>query len=305
MRNANPSRSSQHACPRPAYGSPVSTPTIGLFLYSAAVATDPETAASTAVLAEQLGYDSLWAGEHVVVPRPRVPPSPMEPDAPILDPVVLLAHLAARTRRIRLGTGVVVLPQRQPLVLAKQLASLDVLSGGRLDVGIGAGYLEPELSALGVPMAERGRRTDDHIAAMRALWSQEKATYHGEFTRFDECISRPRPVNGTIPVHVGGHTDLAARRAGRLGDGFFPGKGKPQELARTFDLVRSTAREHGRDPDAIELTAGGATIGGGALQAVRELADVGVDRVMVPACAFWRDTADALKRYGDEVIARA
>jgi probable F420-dependent oxidoreductase len=147
------------------------------------------------------------------------------------------------------------------VVLAKELATLDHLSGGRMELGIGVGWLEEEFDAIGVPFAERGRRTDDHIAAMRALWSQEKATYHGEFTRFDECISRPRPVNGTIPVHVGGHTDLAARRAGRLGDGFFPGKGKPQELARTFDLVRETAREHGRDPGAIELTAGGATVG--------------------------------------------
>src|SRR5690349_6892498 len=133
------------------YGGAV-TPTIGLFLHNATIATDPAVAADVAVRAEELGYDSLWAGEHVVVPRPRVAPSPLEPDEPMLDPVVLLAHLAARTRRVRLGTGVIVLPQRNPLVLAKQLASLDVLSGGRLDVGIGAGYLEPELSALGVPM---------------------------------------------------------------------------------------------------------------------------------------------------------
>src|SRR5918996_4487339 len=123
----------------------VSPPTIGIFAINSHACAEPENAARIAALAERLGYDSLWAGEHVVVPSPRVAPSPMEPDEPILDPLVLLAHLAAHTSRVRLGTGVIVLPQRNPLVLAKQLASLDVVSGGRLVVGIGAGYLEPEL----------------------------------------------------------------------------------------------------------------------------------------------------------------
>ena len=270
-------------------------------------------AAEMAVAAEAAGFESLWTVEHVVVPSGYDSAYPYDPsgkmpggeDVDIPDPLIWLSWVASATSTIRLATGILIVPQRNPVVLAKELATLDHLSGGRMELGIGVGWLEEEFDAIGVPFAERGRRTDDHIAAMRALWSQEKATYHGEFTRFDECISRPRPVNGTIPVHVGGHTDLAARRAGRLGDGFFPGKGKPQELARTFDLVRETAREHGRDPGAIELTAGGATVGDGALQAVRELADVGVDRVVVPAFAFWKGTADALRRYGDEVIAQA
>ena len=274
---------------------------------------DGAAAAAMAVAAEEAGFESLWTVEHVVVPSGYESAYPYDPsgkmpggeDVDIPDPLIWLAWVASATSTIRLATGILIVPQRNPVVLAKELATLDHLSGGRVELGIGVGWLEEEFDAIGVPFSERGRRTDDNIAAMRALWSQEKATFHGEFTSFDECISRPRPVSGAIPVHVGGHTDIAARRAGRLGNGFFPGRGKPQERARTFDLVRSTAREHGRDPDAIELTAGGATIGGGALQAVRELADVGVDRVVVPAFAFWRDTADALKRYGDEVIARA
>src|SRR3546814_401650 len=174
-----------------------------------------------------------------------------------------------------------------------------------MELGVGVGWLEEEFDAIGVPFDERGRRTDDHVAAMRALWREPKATYHGEFTSFDECISMPQPVDKAIPVHVGGHTDIAARRAGRLGDGFFPGKGKPQDLARSMELVRATAKEHGRDPDAIELTAGGRVMGDRALDGVKELADVGVDRVVLPAFAFCGDTADALARYGDEVIARA
>ena len=272
-----------------------------------------DAAAEMAVAAEEAGFESLWTVEHVVVPSGYESAYPYDPsgkmpggeDVDIPDPLIWLAWVASATSTIRLATGILIVPQRNPVVLAKELATLDHLSGGRMELGIGVGWLEEEFDAIGVPFSERGSRTDDNIVAMRALWSQEKATFHGEFTSFDECISRPRPVNGAIPVHVGGHTDIAARRAGRLGDGFFPGRGKPQDLVRSFDLVRQTAREHDRDPDAIELTAGGATIGGGALQAVRELADVGVDRVAVPAFAFWRDTADALKRYGDEVIAQA
>ncbi len=272
-----------------------------------------DAAAEMAVAAEEAGFESLWTVEHVVVPSGYESAYPYDPsgkmpggeDVDIPDPLIWLAWVASATSTIRLATGILIVPQRNPVVLAKELATLDHLSGGRMELGIGVGWLEEEFDAIGVPFSERGSRTDDNIAAMRALWSQEKATFHGEFTSFDECISRPRPVNGAIPVHVGGHTDIAARRAGRLGDGFFPGRGKPQDLVRSFDLVRQTAREHDRDPDAIELTAGGATIGDGALQAVRELADVGVDRVAVPAFAFWRDTADALKRYGDEVIAQA
>ena len=272
-----------------------------------------DAAAEMAVAAEEAGFESLWTVEHVVVPSGYDSPYPYDPsgkmpggeDFDIPDPLIWLSWVASATSTIRLATGILIVPQRNPVVLAKELATLDHLSGGRMELGIGVGWLEEEFDAIGVPFAERGKRTDDNIAAMRALWSEEKATYHGEFTCFDDCISRPRPVNGSIPVHVGGHTDIAARRAGRLGDGFFPGKGTPQELARSFDLVRETAREHGRDPEAIEFTAGGATIGSGALQAAKELADVGVDRVMVPAFAFWGDTADALTRYGDEVIANA
>jgi alkanesulfonate monooxygenase SsuD/methylene tetrahydromethanopterin reductase-like flavin-dependent oxidoreductase (luciferase family) len=163
----------------------VSPPTIGLFAVNSHACADPEAAARVAGLAERLGYDSLWAGEHVVVPSPRVDPSPMEPDEPILDPLVALAHLAARTERIRLGTGVILLPQRNPVVLAKQVASLDVLSGGRLILGIGVAYLEPEMRAVGVPMEGRGARADDYLAAMRALWEQEAPAYEGRHVRFE------------------------------------------------------------------------------------------------------------------------
>src|SRR5215211_2725666 len=150
----------------------------------------PDAAARLARLAEEAGFDSLWAGEHVVLPDPRVPPSPMNPEDPMLDPVVTLTFLAAQTRTIRLATGIIILPQRNPLVLAKELASLDVLSGGRLIVGVGVGYLEPEFRALGIPFADRGRRTLDYLGAMRAIWDMEQPAYDGRLFAFDGVQAR-------------------------------------------------------------------------------------------------------------------
>jgi probable F420-dependent oxidoreductase len=199
----------------------VSKVTIGLFAVNSHALCEPQAAARIARLAEELGYDSLWAGEHVVVPSPRVEPSPMEPDEPILDPLVALAHLAGHTERILLGTGLIVLPQRNPLVLAKQAASLDVLSGGRLILGIGVGYLEPELTAIGVPMRARGARADEYLAAMRSLWDDDAPAHHGEYVDFESVDAHPRPVQRPLPIVVGGHTEAAFRRAARYADGWY------------------------------------------------------------------------------------
>ena len=157
-----------------------------------------------------------------------------------------------------------------------------------------------------MPFRGRGARTDEYVAAMRELWSEGPATFHGDTVDFEDCILLPKPVAGSIPVHVGGHTEASARRAGRLGDGYFPGKGSHEELARLFDVVRSTAEEHGRDPSSVQLTTGGrGAVGSRAAEEVAALADMGVSRVIVPAFLFWNDTADALARYGDEVISPA
>ncbi|MBA3264568.1 MAG: LLM class F420-dependent oxidoreductase, partial [Thermoleophilaceae bacterium] len=196
-------------------------PTIGLFAINSHACAEPKPAAQLAALAEQLGYDSLWAGEHVVVPSPRVEPSPMDPDEPILDPLVALAHLAGHTDRILLGTGVIILPQRNPLVLAKQLASLDVLSRGRLICGIGVGYLEPEMTAIGVPMAGRGARADEYLAAMRSMWEDGAPTHHGQYVDFEAVDAHPRPVQRPLPVVVGGHSARAHLRAARDADGWY------------------------------------------------------------------------------------
>src|SRR2546421_5289302 len=140
-------------------------PTLGLFGTNMGACACAEGASQIGALAEQLGFDSLWMGEHVVAPRPHAAPSPIAPDYPILDPLVALAMIAGQTRQVLLATGIVILPQRNPVVLAKQLASLDVLSEGRLIFGMGVGYLEPEMRAVGVPMEGRGARATEYLGA--------------------------------------------------------------------------------------------------------------------------------------------
>jgi probable F420-dependent oxidoreductase len=227
-------------------GAGLLSPTVGLFAVNSHACAEPEGAARVARLAEQLGYDSLWAGEHVVVPSPRVPPSPMEPDEPILDPLVALAHLAAHTERVRLGTGVIILPQRNPVVLAKQVASLDVLSGGRLILGIGVAYLEPEMTAIGVPMEGRGARADEYLAAMRSLWEDEAPAYHGKHVDFEGVDSHPRPLQRPLPVVVGGHTERAFLRAARHADGWYGFLIGLRAMAEHREGLRAAAERAGR-----------------------------------------------------------
>jgi probable F420-dependent oxidoreductase len=273
----------------------------------------PAAAAAMAAAAEAAGFESLWTVEHVVVPQGYESTYPYDPsgkmpggeDMAIPDPLVWLAYVAAATSTIRLATGILIVPQRNPVVLAKELVTLDMMSGGRLELGIGVGWLEEEFHAIGVPFAGRGARTDEYVAAMRALWADQPASFHGDHVDFDDCILLPAPERGTIPIHVGGHTEVSARRAGRLGDGFFPGRGSHEELAHLFDVVRRTAREHDRDPDTIQLTSGGqGAIGSRAGDEVERLAALGVERVILPGFLFWNDTEDALARYGDEVISQ-
>jgi probable F420-dependent oxidoreductase len=275
---------------------------------------DPGGAIAFARAAEDAGFESIWTVEHVVVPAgyesaypySRSGRMPGPEDSPIPDPLVWLAFLASATSTLNLATGVLILPQRNPVVLAKELATLDQLSNGRMLLGVGAGWLEEEFDAIGVPFDDRGRRTDDHMGALRALWSQEQASFQSASISFRDCILRPRPARGTIPIHVGGHTPVAARRAGRLGDGFFPASGDHARLAELFAVARAIARDEGRDPDAIELSTGGnGALGPGALDEVSALADLGVERVIVPSFAFWGSPRDDLARYGEEVIARS
>ena len=193
-----------------------------MFANTGQAAVDGRVAAGLARAAEKAGFESIWTVEHVVVPSGYASTYPYDEsgkmgggqeDFDITDPLIWLSYVAAATESIRLATGILILPQRNPVVLAKAVATLDRLSGGRMMLGIGVGWLQEEFAALGVPFARRGARTDDSIHALRALWSEECTTYDGEFVSFSDVYSRPQPENGSVPIVIGGHSDAAARRA--------------------------------------------------------------------------------------------
>jgi probable F420-dependent oxidoreductase len=228
-------------------------PAIGLYTIAMQYA-NAEELARVAALAEDLGYDSVWAGEHVVLPSPRRPPSPLEPTDPMLDPLAALAFLAGRTQRVRLCTGILILPQRNPVVLAKELASLDWLSGGRLIFGMGVGYLEPEMRAIGVPMAGRGARADESLAAMRTLWEDDQPEFEGQFVRFSGVDAHPRPLQRPLPVVVAGHSPAAHRRAARSADGWCGFMLSPEETAEHVAGLRRALADAGHSRDEFEIT---------------------------------------------------
>jgi probable F420-dependent oxidoreductase len=221
-------------------------PTIGLFGVNMHACADPHGAALIAEAAESLGYDSLWVADHVVLPSPRDDDSPMDPREPLLDPVVALAYLASRTRGIRLGSACIVLPQRNPLVLAKQLASIDVLSGGRLIAGLAVGYLERELRAVGVPLRGRGARTEEYLRAMRSLWHDESPACRGQFVDFDGVDAFPRPVQRPLPVALGGHSTAAMRRALTMADGWIGWMLGTRAAAEHLQTLRLLAEQASR-----------------------------------------------------------
>ena len=270
----------------------------------------PDGSIQFAQAAEKAGVESLWTVEHVIYPSSydsQYPYDPsgqmaMAPDTDLTDPLIWLTWLAANTSSIRLGTGIIILPERNPLVLAKQVGTLDSFSGGRVELGIGVGWLKEEFEALGVPWERRGARTDEYVAVMRELWGGNEVSFDGEFVSFDRVSSNPKPLNGSVPITIGGHSDAAARRAGRIGNGFFPGKGN---LEHMLGLVRESAEKHGRDASEIEVTWGsGEIMGSDPVAAAEKLKEQGVSRVIVPSLMFLNNTEEQLAEFGERVVSK-
>ena len=270
---------------------------------------EPENAVAIAQGAEEAGFESVWTVEHVVVPagyESQYPYAdtgrmPGNEDVPITDPLIWLSWIAGQTSTIKLATGILILPQRSPVVTAKAVATLDRLSGGRVILGVGGGWLKEEFDCIGVPFEERGPRLDEGIVALRTLWEQDRPTLHGRFYDFTDAISSPKPLNGTVPIVIGGHTKRAARRAGELGDGFFPVRGGPDELSPLLDVMRKAAKDAGRDPDAIE----GSAAAPADVEGLKRLEDIGVSRVVIGPPGFDAAKVRArLAKYGEEVISR-
>lgn len=203
---------------------------------------------------EELGYDHLLAYDHVLGANKASRPGwsgPYSSESNFHEIFVLFAYLAAITERIELVTGVVILPQRQTALVAKQAASIDRLSNGRLRLGIGVGWNEVEYIGLNEDFSNRGRRSEEQIAVMRRLWSNEVVDYQGEWHHIPDAGIKPLPVQQPIPVWIGGYVEATLRRVGRIGDGWFP-RGQPgAELQRDLDTIADAAREAGRDPDEI------------------------------------------------------
>lgn len=259
--------------------------------------------------ADELGYESIWLGEHVVLPgqtdsrHPYAPElGPPLPETPLLDPLIVLGYIAAQTKQIKLGTGIYLLALRHPIMAARLAATTDVISGGRMLLGTGVGWLREEFEAQDVPWEHRGARMDECIEVMRRLWTEDRIAHQGRFYQFDEVGFAPKPVNGTVPILIGGETPPALRRTARLADGWFGVTHTPESAAaRIAELL--TMRESGRP---LEITVSSEAIP--TLDEVRRFRDVGVHRLnfvgrlLSGGGRTVEDMLGGLERFADEVL---
>ena len=270
----------------------------------------PELMASVAQRAEALGFESVWVPEHLVFPTQiasRYPYAkdgmpPINPATPLLDPLILLAQIAARTERIRLGTNIYILPLRHPLQTARMAMTLDLLSQGRLELGVGVGWLAEEFAAADVDFASRGGRTRECVRVLKALWTESEPEFHGRYFSFGPVKFEPKPVQKPHPPLVfGGETDAALKRAAALGDGWYGVGHTPESAAVQTKKLRSLLVEHGRAHAKFENT-----VSHGARTLSRdELAryeDAHVHRVVILPWTRGREADEALARLADAVL---
>ena len=221
----------------------------GFFGFNNGPLADPAAMAATLRALEDAGFESAWTGEHVVLIDPQEAPSPVPPDFPMLDTVAALAFAAGVTERLRLASGIILLAQRNPVVLAKELSGIDRLSRGRLIFGVGVGYVEREFETVGVPYAERGARVTEHIEAIRTLWTQDRPAFDGRFTRIEGVRQKPMPVQQPHPpIVIGGMSDAAYRRAVRQGNGWYG-------FAQTVEATAASLAGLAQAADAVERPA--------------------------------------------------
>ena len=269
----------------------------------------PEHAEALALAAEEAGIESLWTVEHVVVPKhydsvyPYSRKGKLSGDfhADVPDPVVWMSYIAAITKTIRLSTGILILPQRHPLYVAKEFATLDTFSGGRAMLGVGIGWLEEEFDALGIPFKQRVARTEESMQALRSLWRDDVATFDGQQFSWKDVGSYPKPVqpNG-VPIIVGGHVPAAARRAAKFGDGFFPGR--IDRLDELLLVLRTECERIDRNPDEIEITTGTPDM---SLDNIKLMEDKGISRlVMPPPGGDKDDIRRGIENFAENVMAQ-
>jgi probable F420-dependent oxidoreductase len=280
--------------------------------FAASIGTEPDSALEICRVAEQSGFESVWGGEHVIFPStiesayPYTSDGkvPATPETPIPDPLIWLAYVAAVAPTLRLGTCILILPQRNPLVLAKEIATLDYLSGGRVELGIGVGWMREEFDALGIPWERRGARTDEYVDALRTVWSGSHVEFHGEFVDFEPLTCTPRPPQGAdVPILVGGDSPAALRRAAKLADGYYPGEGTTEGLRDLIGRLAEECERQDRDPKSIEINAMFSGQMGDPAAGVEAMQELGVGRIMVPAFFFAGDGGlDRLAAFGESIV---
>lgn len=281
--------------------------------FAASIGTDAASALEVVKVAEASGFESVWGGEHVIFPAsidsayPYTTDGkvPATQDTYIPDPLMWLAYVSASAPTLRLGTCILILPQRNPLVLAKEIATLDHLSGGKVELGIGVGWLREEFEALGVPWARRGARTDEYVEVLRTVWGGREVEFHGEFMDFEPLTCTPRPIQGAdVPILVGGDSDAAIRRAVKLADAYYPGEGTLDGLEGLLGRLHAECDKQDRDPATIELTAMFSAQMKDPVGGVQALHELGVGRIMVPAFFFAGEGGlDRLREFGETVVA--
>ncbi|MDP6876152.1 MAG: TIGR03619 family F420-dependent LLM class oxidoreductase [Alphaproteobacteria bacterium] len=262
---------------------------------------------------ETAGLESVWTGEHVIIPEDYASRYPynntgklgVSTETPFADPLITLSFIAAHTTKLRLGTGINILPQSNPMLLAKQVASLDHLSGGRLLLGLGVGWLAEEFKVMGAPFEGRGKRFDDYLAAMKKVWSGETVEHQSGYLDWSGFKSFPLPSQRPHPpIIIGGHSPAALRRTVAMGDGWFGFTSGVTELAETLGRLRAAADAAGRDPGSIEITALWREYEDG-LAGMEPYADLGVSRLLLPfGTLAWGDLDENLERIQVEVLSK-
>ena len=287
---------------------------IGLFGINMAQVDAPDTLLPLMKRVEEMGFESVWTGEHVMIPRDYASAYPFNtsgrigvpPETHFIDPLIALSHVAAHTTTLRLGTGINLLPQSNPLLFAKQVASLDHLSKGRILLGLGVGWLAEEFTAMGVPFAGRGRRFDDYLRAVKKVWSGVEVEHQSDYLNWSGFKSYPLPhAPSGPPIIIGGHSPAALRRTVATGDGWFAFPKSHDELSGLLGQLRDRAAAAGRDPATIEITALWRDFADGmaSLETYREM---GVHRLLVPLGLLARgDLGDNLERLQETVASQS
>jgi probable F420-dependent oxidoreductase len=274
---------------------------VGVFVPLGNGNASPEILRAVGRNVEERGFESIWVPEHVVLFEDYASAYPYSPDgrfpggadSGMLEPLTALTYLAAVTDRVRLGTGICLVPQRNPVYTAKQVTDLDNLSGGRVDFGVGVGWLREEFEALAMPFEKRGQRTDEHLAVMKSLWTEETSEFHGELYDLPACSMYPKPVQAPHPpIHVGGESDAAMRRVARLGQGWFSFNRLPGDLAEPLRRLDTILAEHDRSRADVVITAS-PYFNPVTPEMVEQYAEAGVDRLVVLCLAFDVATLDS------------